>query len=71
MPAPAELDDDVVGLDSVEDALDIGDGVLGTGGHHVETVPNLRCETRTSTPDSTSPASEGFHAATAAAPTNS
>ena len=29
MPAPAELDDDVVRLDGVEDALDVGDGVLG------------------------------------------
>ena len=29
MPAPAELDDDVVGLDGAEDALDVGDGVRG------------------------------------------
>jgi hypothetical protein len=29
LPALAELDDDVVGLDGVEDALDVGDGVLG------------------------------------------
>jgi hypothetical protein len=29
LPAPAELDDDVVRLDGVEDALDVGDGVLG------------------------------------------
>ena len=70
MPAPAELDDNVVVLDGVEDALDVGDGVLGTGGHHVETGPNRRREMRTSAPNSTSPASEGFHAAAAAPPTN-
>ena len=29
LPAPAELDDDVVGLDGAEDALDVGDGVRG------------------------------------------
>ena len=29
MPAPAELDDDVVGLDGAEDALDVGDGLRG------------------------------------------
>ena len=29
LPAPAELDDDVVGLDGAEDALDVGDGLRG------------------------------------------